>query len=642
MSSAHPKYRPHIDGLRAVAVMAVIGFHAFPNAVPGGFMGVDVFFVISGFLMSQILFGDFSSGMKSGFTVIAEFYGRRVRRIFPALIVVLLACYAYGYMTLLPVEFGKLALHVAAGAGFIINLLFSRETGYFDDAATSSPLLHLWSLGVEEQFYFLWPVVIWLLTRCRIKALPTVVFLAACSFFWNAGNSPTSASVAFFLPQMRLWELLVGAVAALSFKALRGPKDGRPLVLRPIFENSLAVLGLVLIAIGFVRARSDLEIPNRWMLVTTLGAGMSVFTGEGAWVNRYVLSQRTLVWIGLISYPLYLWHWPLLVFSGLASSNAGSALEKTGVILLSVVLAWLTYRFIETPVRRSRITAKKTILAVISMALVTALGYSTYREKGFPSRFPRIVRELSDWNYDSVGPWRDGSYFLRLSQDETSFPKDPLEIDRNKPTIYLWGDSHAASLYPGMKSVYEMRFNVVQRTAAGVPPFMGSRFNLRSGASINRFIFDSIKRDQPDYVFLYAHWLQYDWRYVEETVAALKAAGIRHVVVVGPIPEWANSLPQTLFDYIKAHPSAPVPLRLKSGVSPQALILDREMAAMSARIGAQYISLCKLLQNQDGFLTRTGETADSLVEFDHAHLTVLGARYLVSQFPAISSSQGGP
>ena len=208
----HPTYRADIDGLRALAVIAVIGFHAFPQAVPGGFIGVDLFFVISGFLISTILYENLIAHSFS-FT---DFYARRIRRIFPALMVVLASAYAIGWFVLLPDEYAQLGKHIAGGAGFIENFLLWHESGYFDNAAETKPLLHLWSLGIEEQFYIVWPILLWLAYRARLNLLSLTILIGGASFIlnlWGTQVSPNPVAT-FYSPQTRFWELLMGAVLA--------------------------------------------------------------------------------------------------------------------------------------------------------------------------------------------------------------------------------------------------------------------------------------------------------------------------------------------------------------------------------------------------------------------------------------------
>ena len=208
----HPTYRSDIDGLRALAVLSVVLFHTFPEILPGGFTGVDVFFVISGFLISTILYSNLATGRFS----MLDFYGRRIRRIFPALILVLASCYALGWFVLLPDEYAQLGKHMAGGAGFVQNFVLWGESGYFDNAAETKPLLHLWSLGIEEQFYIVWPILLWIGYRLRLNLLSLTLLIAIISFVLNIRgiNITKDLTATFYSPQTRFWELLIGATAA--------------------------------------------------------------------------------------------------------------------------------------------------------------------------------------------------------------------------------------------------------------------------------------------------------------------------------------------------------------------------------------------------------------------------------------------
>jgi hypothetical protein len=299
----------------------------------------------------------------------------------------------------------------------------------------------------------------------------------------------------------------------------------------------------------------------------------------------------------------------------------------------SVVLAALTYALVEKPLRRGRRDGRVTAGLVGAMAAVVCVGGFTKWRSGFPKRFPTLVQQLSEWNYDATGAWREGMYFLMALKTGVDFTPDPNEIAPGKPTIFLWGDSHAAALYPGFNDVYGKRFNVVERAASGVPPFVGDHSTSDTGQDISRRIFESIRQVQPDFVVLEANWQGYDWGHVEETIGALKAAGIRHVVLVGPVPHWNQALPQILFTYMRRHRSDSVPVRMSEGLDPESFRIDEQLAAMAVRQGIEYISPCHLLGNRDGVLVRTGETADSLVVFDNSHLTASGSIYLVSHFP---------
>jgi len=298
-------YRPDVDGLRAIAVLSVLAFHAFPRAAPGGFAGVDVFFVISGFLISGILF----EALRAGHFSFIDFYRRRVRRIFPALILVLAASLGLGWMLLLPDEYRLLGKHALAGAGFLSNIALWREAGYFAPAAEVTPLLHLWSLGVEEQYYLVWPLLLAFFAG-RPRALPwMIVGLAAVSFALNVWLTPRAPSAAFYLPLTRFWELMAGS--ALAYHVHYGSPGRR-------MADAKAAAGLALVAAGIALLSAGRAFPGWWALAPVVGSSLLIAAGPAAWINRRLLSNPVMVYIGLISYPLYLWHWPLLVYARIA------------------------------------------------------------------------------------------------------------------------------------------------------------------------------------------------------------------------------------------------------------------------------------------------------------------------------------
>lgn len=629
-------YRPHIDGLRAVAVIAVICFHAFPGVLGGGFTGVDIFFVISGFLISSILFREFGPVGAGGIGVIRDFYGRRIRRIFPSLILVLLACYAMGYLLLPPGEFTRLSHQVTASAFFYQNILLSRDAGYFDSSSSSNPLLHLWSLGIEEQFYLVWPLVVWIALRFRLGMLRTALFLGACSFLWNAQKPVGSIAGDFYLPQMRMWELLVGAVAALAEPAEKGADGSAPGICAGRWSgNFLSAAGLLMIAAALVFIRSEAGYPNMGALLPTFGTAFVVLSSGDSWVNRRILSQPVLVWIGLISYPLYLWHWPLLTYVLIGTDHPESGPAKGIAVIAATVLAWLTYRLVEQPVRRGSKGPRVALVLAGSMAAVAFLGIYSERAKGFPSRFPALLRGFEAYNNDPSDAWRKGSYFLMPEQDETKFKVDPDEVSYGKPTMFLWGDSHAAALYPGLKARYGRDYNIVQRTAAGTPPLVETGFPPGVGRQISRYVLAMIRRSRPEYVILQARWDTGEFGDLADTIGALKAAGVSHIVLVGPVPQWDVSLPQQLYNYARRHRSEPVPTRMTMGESAAPMEVDHLMAPFAERQGIEYVSPCKILGNEEGFLVRTGDDPDSLTTYDYGHLSVKGSEYVVDHFPRL-------
>ena len=628
-------YLAHVDGLRAVAVIAVLWYHAFPATLRGGFNGVDVFFVISGFLISRILLEDFSHANTGGLAVVGRFYVRRVRRIFPSLIVVLVACFSVGYVVLMPAEFTALAQKIAASAGFMVNLLLSTHQGYFAPDASTDPLLHLWSLGIEEQFYLIWPFSLWLALRCRIPLLPLALFLGAVSFFWNADKYTSETAAAFFLPQNRFWELAIGGVAAAVYPGMASIRERQSDLKATLLSEALALGGVCMIGASFWSIDSKLDVPNARTLLPTVGTTLVLLASGRSFVNRRLLSTRALVWVGLISYPLYLWHWPLLAFARADSDSAPTPLALLTLLALSVLLAWLTVAVVERPLRFGGRVRAKAFLLVCAMALVGVCGLITYRSGGFASRFPLFIRGLATVQAGTGANYRRGTYFLNDGEGPSHFHFAPNELDPAKPTMLLWGDSHAAALYGGLQHVFGRRYNIAQRTAAGVAPLYRTPLaNAGNAVGVNDFIMDSIRQTRPQIVLMHAYWSHYpEWTALEGTLGALKAMGVPKLIVVGPVPLWNVSLPQVIGNYYRHHRSEPLPYRLKEGLLPEAPRIDALLRNLCRRLGVDYVSPLEILENDDGALIRTGESAETVTSADYGHVTEAGADYLASHFP---------
>jgi peptidoglycan/LPS O-acetylase OafA/YrhL len=373
---SHPKYRPDIDGLRAVAVLSVVAFHAFPGWLKGGFIGVDVFFVISGFLITTIIFENLDKGTFS----FSEFYARRIRRIFPALILVLLFCLTLGWLIFIPDELNQLGKHIAAGAGFVSNFILWGEAGYFDNSAETKPLLHLWSLGIEEQFYIVWPFLLWFAWKRNFNLLAVTVLVAIASFFLNLKNVTQDAVSTFYSPQTRFWELLSGSVLAwlvlYKFKNVRWLKDTR------VFPNIFSVVGCSLLAYGLYRISSEVRFPGGWAIVPVLGASLVILGGQTAWINRKILSNKLVVWFGLIRFPLYLWHWPLLSFIRIVKGHLSHDARIIAVVL-AIFLAWLTVGIIEKPFRFGNSKVRLKIFSLCGMVLFLGLTGLVISQRDF-------------------------------------------------------------------------------------------------------------------------------------------------------------------------------------------------------------------------------------------------------------------
>lgn len=366
-----PDHRRDIDGLRGIAILLVLVYHLFPRQLPGGFVGVDIFFVISGFLITRILVNS-----QAGFwPSITQFYARRIRRIFPALGVVLACCLAWGYFALFPDEYSLLGQHIAASPLFLNNFMLAVELDYFHQDAETRPLLHLWSLAVEEQFYLLWPLLVLTLSPGRLRWVVVVLIGASFGGAWWAG--PNDPEAIFYFPHWRAWELGLG-----SLIALMSPRN----TLGKTLAEPLSLLGLGLIMANVLVYHNSTPLPQT-VLLSTLGTALILLAGPPSRISQFALGNAPLVGIGLISYPLYLWHWPLLSISRTIHGRDLSMEYLLGCALLSLLLAWLTYRFVETPIRQATLRPALTV-GLVAGALwgVGAGGYALQQSKGLPGR----------------------------------------------------------------------------------------------------------------------------------------------------------------------------------------------------------------------------------------------------------------
>jgi len=506
LAAQHLSYRADIDGMRGIAVLIVVLFHAFPSLVAGGFVGVDMFFVISGYLISTILMTEFANRSFS----YANFYARRARRIFPALILVLSASLAFGWIALFPDELKLLGKHILGGATFLSNIFLWFEVGYFDTAAETKPLLHLWSLGIEEQFYIFWPILLALAFKYRMRMVWWTLALLLVSFGINIGGIEKFPSATFYSLASRAWELLIGAM--LAHLALQdNPRlSGAHGATR---RNTLSCIGLGFILLACVLVRGGTGFPGWWALLPSLGAACLIAAGPQAWINRVVLSNRALVWVGLISYPLYLWHWPLLSFAHIVESGTPALKIRVAAVLGAVLLAWLTYALIEQPIRRRgpRHPAVAIVLAVLVVALGGVGGW-VYQQDGLPSR-KSIVNNANLQKALVVVEDRDNAAACKKRYGFDAVWDYCLMGNADRPpTIGMIGDSHAYHVSAGLLKYYgEQGDNLVyfgtRIPYIGVKPGINDQYQeatakmlelTLSTASIRKVIISTIAKHGDD------------------------------------------------------------------------------------------------------------------------------------------------
>jgi peptidoglycan/LPS O-acetylase OafA/YrhL len=608
LSQPSDRYRPDIDGLRAVAVTLVVFFHAFPQAVPGGFIGVDVFFVISGFLITSIVVRELGQKRFS----LLGFYTRRIRRIFPALIAVLLAVLLLGWLWMLPAAYAQLSADVFASAAFFANIALMLQSGYFDIESGKKPLLHLWSLGIEEQFYLFWPLVLMLAQRFRLGFFAVAAVVGAASFALNVALIGFDPVATFYLPFTRAWELLAGGALACGFGRLSQTKAA---------SNWRAAAGFLLIAVSAALLDSKSAFPG-WRATFPVLGSVLLLSAPTAWGCRHILSGKAFVEIGLISYPLYLWHWPLLVFFGIIKFAPLTLIDRWLVVALSFALAWLTYRAIEIPFRFGRPALPRVVALCSGMAAVAGAGGVIVEGGGFDFRLPAEIREMTDVRTDSSN-WRVHECLLDLSR-ETTFADSCVDKGR-RPLVFVWGDSTAGALLPGLRMAQQTNdFGIAQFTSSScVPALHTDVAGVPNCRAINDKVLSIARELQPEIVLLHSTWDRY-LDGVADTVTALEHETKARVIVLGSVPWWKRGLPNEVLRYFMLHHRL-IPQRSDRAEADSSGARLREKLVP---LGAEFISAWQTMCNADGCLTRTGDTAGDITASDQVHLTEKGSAFL--------------
>ena len=458
-------YRPDIDGLRGLAIFLVVIFHAFPDLLAGGYVGVDVFFVISGFLITSVI----TKNLQDKTFSFLEFYGSRVKRLFPALILVLVACYGLGWFTLYATEFAQLNKHILASSLFVLNLVLWFESGYFDMSSLTKPLLHLWSLGIEEKYYITWPLIVFF-SYGRKYFLWLLVSLFVISFGFNLVAVKFFPVMDFYFPLSRFWEIFLGAILALRLEQANA--DSNQYLEK--YKNYLSCLGLVAIFFTVTLVNEKSSFPGWWALLPTLGTALLI-SAKGSWINQNFLSNKRLVWVGLISYPLYLWHWPLLSFYTIISSGERNDLIVLALVALAFLLAWITYRYWEQLFRYRGNWAVLVLCA--GMIAVGSAGYSAYTRNGLDFRHKGIL---------DLHGGRPAHLDSRCQQLFDQFTPSFCRISKNAGDIevIIIGDSVAHNDFPGISESAQLReTNVAMVGWAGQQPLI--KTNQESGFTEN-------------------------------------------------------------------------------------------------------------------------------------------------------------
>jgi peptidoglycan/LPS O-acetylase OafA/YrhL len=565
-------------------------FHAIPGVAPGGFAGVDVFFVISGFVISSVIF----DGVARDSFSLRAFYLARIRRIFPALLVVLLAVFVAGWWLLFPIEMIRLGHQMAAGAAFAANIYFWSQAGYFSPDATTYPLLHLWSLGVEEQFYLVWPLAIMVLWRRGWAILPAIVIIGVVSFAVLLLTKDRAA--AFYLPMSRAWELMLGAGVAWLMR-------DSPRRCTPIQFDLAAVAGLVLILGSIVLIHESDRYPGWRTLAPTIGACLVLWSGSDSRVVAPLLSWRPLVFVGLISYPLYMWHWPVLWIGRATGASELSFARANMLVAISFALAWATFVLVEKPIRfglgRSRPGIPVWLAASLVIVALVGLGSSV---SGFPGRWPSEVITLLTYKFDD-SIFRIGKCHLKPDQGPSDFSSECFSTPKaGARHVVLWGDSAVTAIEPGLQQIGKGHLDIDELTTSNCPPFIGDYKPMSDRphcAAINQFAFDYIRTSRPDIVII-SFSPSYDADLPSQaanTVRQLRKFFVGPLVVVGPPPLWPKAFPETLLNgYLASRsPDALRFLAMPPDVAQASETVDKNVGKAVSEEGATYLSATQQL-----------------------------------------------
>lgn len=624
------KYRPDIDGLRAVAVISVLAFHIGLSRTPGGFVGVDVFFVISGYLISSIIFSEIAG---SRFSVI-RFYERRTRRILPALFAMLAVFSIFAAIYLLPTELVEYGRSTLATTAYVSNLYFRYHSGYFD-APFSQPLLHTWSLAVEEQFYILFPLFLVLVRRFFPKRLRlSVVVLFFVSLLASAIIVAQNRVVAFYMPYTRAWELLLGTMLAIRiFPPLRSAW----------LRNFATLAGMGMIAFSVLRYTENTTFPGFSALVPCVGSALIIGAGEsGTSLIGSVLSWRPVVFIGLISYSLYLWHWPVIVLQKMGALIGASVMpssyrflalltparfEKLVDLALSLLLAVLSWRFVERPFRSGRLRLSGTpLFALAGAVMFIFLGASlwTVSTGGFKARFPSDAVQVASFDAGKGGEgssMRTGACFITTDYRFSDYDNNLcLARDSHRENDLLVGDSHSAMLWSGLASALP-NANIMQASTNACPPLLRTSGDADCRKMMAYIFNDYLPAHPVQGLFMAARWEQKDLAELTPTIARVKGLGVP-VTVFGPMPEYDSPLPRLLAFSLAWHePGLPGQHRVASS-----RLLDTEMQQLAdSTWQVRYVSLYHAICGADSCLEYADAAHSIPLMSDTNHLDRYGS-----------------
>lgn len=610
------RYREDIDGLRAIAVLLVVAFHCgFARFFPGGYIGVDVFFVISGYLITKIIYTDAQAGRFS----IWDFYERRIRRVFPAILFLYLSVLIASAIILLPSETLQQAKNTAASILFASNIYFYTQFDYFDASSEFNALLHTWSLSVEEQFYIFFPPLLAFVYRrypTFLKPLVAIILIGTLILSqWRVTDDP---SAAFYLVQYRAWELMIGSVLALGM--VPESRGG-------IVSDVVGVAGLACIGASAVLLTKTSTFPGINAAPACIGAACLIWSGAArrTLVGR-LLSIPPARFFGKISYSLYLWHWPIWVLGNQVHEPKTSA-GRLVYIGAAILVATLSWRFVEQPFRaRNPAISSKRVVAVgvaamlVMLACAAAIPFVARSYWQVPERVERVAQFI---NYRADKNFRVGSCFLTSFDTFASFDRAKcLSLSTTKPNYLLFGDSHAAHFLPGLLAQGDV--NLLQATASGCRPVANPTGEQRCTALMHYVTDDFLPRHRVNTVIISARWVDGDWPALRQQIERVRRYA-DHVIVFGPIAEYDQALPRVLAKALYwRDPSVLIKHRVADRDT-----LDEQMARDVPATGAIYVSVYDALRPAGRCTLWTAD--GNPIQSDYGHLTAEGSKVMIGR-----------
>ncbi|MDW8845684.1 acyltransferase family protein [Erwinia sp. MMLR14_017] len=616
------KYRADVDGLRALAVLPVIAYHMGAGGIPGGFTGVDIFFVISGYLICGIIY----NGATSNTFSYLEFYKRRCLRILPPLFVVLLSTLAFGYYHLLPAQFSDLSDSTLATLLFSSNIFFWKTTGYFAGPAELKPLLHTWSLAVEEQFYIIFPVILLFVVRFfRQRATQVMLLIITVSLLLSIYAVTRKPTFTFYMLPTRAWELALGGIIAVAGLEAKMSNISQGI------KHLMSLAGLALILFGFLWLDTSKPFPAWNALWPCLGSFLIVLAGQQAAVSR-VLALKPIVYIGMISYCLYLWHWPIIVYSRMFFNFAPGLREAViigltfGLAIASRYLIELPFRYKLAVIRSGRIVTASVMGLVVLASGTLYKGHIDNNAGQFSAQALALAKysqykEMPEFNYQ----YRLGRCFVDgKSQEDKPYDRDYcLKTSASAKNYLLIGDSHAAHLWRALSLAAGQGVNVIQATSAGCKPLYQQALRNPCTDLVDYLYSSWVPQHKIDGIIISARWAPEDIAPLKETLKHLKSVS-DNVIVMGPTIEYSESLPDLLAyqtDGRKDLVAASIDHSIKA--------TDSAMKQAMQDVATRYISVYAIICPGD--ICRGLASDGHPISNDYGHFTLSGAKDVANQ-----------